>query len=52
MLSELNHIQEAMQQLQKHTNDPFGLPLSSEQVSCITPLNNIKLVNTDNLRVA
>ena len=32
MLSELNHVNEAMQQLEKHSMDPFMLPAASEQV--------------------
>lgn len=32
MLLELSHLQEAVDQLQKHTADPFTLPAASEQV--------------------
>jgi hypothetical protein len=32
MLYELTHVQEAMQQLEKHSADPFTLPPASEQV--------------------
>ncbi|GLV36290.1 missing-in-metastasis [Carabus blaptoides fortunei] len=32
MLSELTHLQEVVDQLQKHTTDPFTLPPASEQV--------------------
>ncbi len=33
MLSELSHLQEAMDQLEKHTAEPYSLPPASEQVS-------------------
>lgn len=32
MLSELSHLQEAMDQLEKHSSDPYSLPPASEQV--------------------
>ncbi|XP_065213751.1 protein MTSS 2 isoform X2 [Planococcus citri] len=32
MLSELSHLEEAMDQLEKHTSDPYSLPPASEQV--------------------
>ncbi|CAH1102078.1 unnamed protein product [Psylliodes chrysocephalus] len=32
MLTEMGHLQEAVQQLEKHTNDPKTLPPASEQV--------------------
>lgn len=38
MLSELSHLQEVVDQLEKHTADPYSLPPASEQV--ITDLKN------------
>jgi hypothetical protein len=35
MLSELSHLQEVVDQVQKLTTDPFTLPPASEQV-CLT----------------
>jgi hypothetical protein len=35
MIYELSHVQEAMQQLEKHSADPFSLPPASEQVCYI-----------------
>lgn len=32
MLTEMGHLQEAVQQLEKHTSDPNTLPPASEQV--------------------
>lgn len=32
MLSELSHLQEVVDQLEKHTADPYSLPPASEQV--------------------
>lgn len=32
MLLELSHLQEVVDQLEKHTADPFTLPPASEQV--------------------
>lgn len=39
MLSELSHLQEAMDQLEKHTSDPYSLPPASEQVLSSESLN-------------
>jgi hypothetical protein len=36
MLSELSHLQEVVDQVQKLTADPFTLPPASEQVLCTT----------------
>jgi len=49
MLSELSHVHEAMQQLEKHSADPFALPAASEQVSqyFITLITLTYLINTD-----
>lgn len=33
MLSELSHLQEVLEQLEKHTADPHILPAASEQVT-------------------
>lgn len=33
MLLELSHLQEVLDQLEKHTADPFTLPAASEQVT-------------------
>lgn len=38
MLYELTHVQEAMQQLEKHSADPFMLQPASEQVCFMTKL--------------
>lgn len=35
MLSELSHLQEVVDQLEKHTADPYTLPPASEQVHVI-----------------
>ena len=42
MLTELSHLQEVIDQLEKHSADPFTLPAASEQV-CILP--NIRKQN-------
>lgn len=36
MLSELSHLQEVVDQIQKHTADPYALPPASEQVGVET----------------
>jgi hypothetical protein len=35
MLSELSHLQEVVDQVQKLTTDPFALPAASEQVQAL-----------------
>ena len=37
MLSELSHLQEVVDQVQKLTTDPYTLPPASEQVLSINP---------------
>lgn len=39
MLLELSHLQEVVDQLEKHTADPFTLPPASEQVQSLTLLS-------------
>lgn len=48
MLSELSHLQEAMDQLEKHTSDPYSLPPASEQVSSVR-VSMSHCVNIDNV---
>jgi len=38
MLSELSHLQEVVDQVQKLTTDPYTLPPASEQVLSVCPL--------------
>lgn len=49
MLLELSHLQEVVDQLEKHTADPFTLPPASEQVhasqDCLS-LTLLSLVST------
>lgn len=50
MLSEMGHLQEAVQQLEKHAADPTKLPPASEQVFLSKKKNENKNESTSNLR--